>query len=1262
MALWKEMWQSFLNISGITLWDLGSLQKDLCVKPQPKTESEIIASDTIDDKASALNVSASLKASFLGGLIEVGGSAKYFRDTKKSKQQARVTLQYKTTTKYEQLTMSHLGTQNVSYPAVFDQGTATHVVTAILYGAQAFFVFDQEVSSTESVQDIQGSLKVTIGKIISITGQAELEMNEKEKSHTENFSCKFHGDFCLESNPVTFKDAMTVYATLPKMLGQDGEKAVPVTVWLYPLTKLDSRAAKLVREISLALIFDAQAAMEQLAEINMRCNDLAKNPIADTFPEIRRKIKQFKDLCKQQKQIFQKELAGILPSIRGGGKEERALVDILTAINQSPFNSQRLTEFLDTKEREMNFVKSYLSILKGIDIISSQNKLEEVVFDPENQFVVSFTFTSLHDEEPFLASLQDCLQKQCVQKMAGPSTVGSVPEKCKAWFQDKGRNRNARTAAKAVYDFASINKSNGKVKYVVASVPDEDNPGASIYLYEEAELVSRNVELPPKPLPPLIGEIGHDSVQLTFQPADYGRANISSYWVEYRIAGEENWMTVETEDSQETFLATGLHLNTEYQFRYAAKSKPGLSESSSMSKSVKTLPTSPPGKPKMVLVDSSRISLAWDGPKVTGVGVLIQDYKLEYREVLGEEDPKGKYPWAEQRTGRKSESSHVEKLKPQTAYWFRVSAVCADEATSAPSEEVEIWTQREEEEGSQRIALKYLQKSTKVKDEDPSVYALPLEEATSDMSGSCLTYQLGEENLKVPNKVIMVMGATGSGKTTLINGMINYILDVQWRDHFRFKLIHEMTNRSQAESQTSEVTAYVVNHQKGFKVPYSLTIIDTPGFGDTRGIEHDKLITQQIREFFSTPGGTDHIDAICIVVQASFARLTHAQKYVFDSVLSIFGKDIKDNIQVLITFADGQKPPVLEAIMQADVPCAKDAKGTPVHFKFNNSALFAHNPVGSEGDSFNFDEMFWKMGTMSMKTFFDSSSTLETKSLTLTKEVLRERQELEAAVEGLQPQINAGLVKLEELRKTQHALDQHKDDMAANRNFEYEVEKTVPLHIDISGTGNFITNCATCHYTCHYPCGIPNDDGKRGCAAIDQTTGRCQNCPGRCVWNLHFNQKYRFEYTTVKEKKTYAELKQKYEHASGELMTTEKVLEKLNEEYEEVKEILEDLIQKSSESLQRLQEIALKPNPLSTPEYIDLLIESEKQELKPGYQERIRSLQEVRKVAELIKKIANKEPLLPGEENLYKQLEQRKRSPAKNLLMRGVAAISSWFK
>ena len=69
-----------------------------------------------------------MKASFLGGLVNVDGSASYLKDKRTSKYDARVTLKYDVRKKFEQLTMVHLNRSNMRYPEVLSDGEATHVV------------------------------------------------------------------------------------------------------------------------------------------------------------------------------------------------------------------------------------------------------------------------------------------------------------------------------------------------------------------------------------------------------------------------------------------------------------------------------------------------------------------------------------------------------------------------------------------------------------------------------------------------------------------------------------------------------------------------------------------------------------------------------------------------------------------------------------------------------------------------------------------------------------------------------------------------------------------------------------------------------------------------------------------------------------------------------------------------------------------------------------------------------------------------------
>ncbi|KAK8404852.1 hypothetical protein O3P69_001447 [Scylla paramamosain] len=166
---------------------------------------------------------------------------------------------------------------------------------------------------------------------------------------------------------------------------------------------------------------------------------------------------------------------------------------------------------------------------------------------------------------------------------------------------------------------------------------------------------------------------------------------------------------------------------------------------------------------------------------------------------------------------------------------------------------------------------------------------------------------LGQKTNK-PTKVILLVGATGTGKTTLINAMVNYIFRVEFTDDFRLVLIDDKNapKRSQAESQTDLITAYVFNQLPGMPFDYNYVLIDTPGFGDTRGIQRDREMMKQLETFLKQDYGIDQVDGVGFVTPASAARLTQTQRYVYDGLSSMFGKDIKDNIYVMATFADAK--------------------------------------------------------------------------------------------------------------------------------------------------------------------------------------------------------------------------------------------------------------------------------------------------------------------------------------------------------------------
>ena len=517
-----------------------------------------------------------------------------------------------------------------------------------------------------------------------------------------------------------------------------------------------------------------------------------------------------------------------------------------------------------------------------------------------------------------------------------------------------------------------------------------------------------------------------------------------------------------------------------------------------------------------------------------------------------------------------------------------------------------------------RLAESLLYTSEELQHGSPSIYKPHMRDEMSRENSMIARKSIGRpcRNGHGENeKVFLVVGATGAGKSTLINGIVNYMFGVEWKDDFRFKLITENDKLTQADSQTSDITAYTFHAMEGSPTPYTFTVIDTPGFGSTEGLKRDKEITEQIKEFFSIspPEGIDHLDGIGFVVQSSQSRLTKTQEYIFDSILSIFGKDVSQNIFMMITFVDGQRPPVLEAIKKAEIP-------STVSFKFNNSALYADNSTDHESSDFNFDEMFWKMGAGSFKKFFVEFPKYPSVSLRLTKEVLQEREQLQISLEGLNDQIQIGLNRIEEMRQEEIVLQQHEAKIKANKDFTYQVKLVKPSYISLEGTGQHTTTCVTCNMTCHKSCAIPLDCNKSCCWAMNEF-GNCRICPRKCNWSAHRNHPYQIEYKLVTETRTVEDLKQKYHKAVEGKATAEKMMRSLDESLQKVHLQVLTMIKQAQHSVRRLDEIALKPNPLTEVEYIEVLIESEKRGAKPGYQQRINYYEEAKRQAEMLSKV-----------------------------------------
>ncbi|XP_034051777.1 uncharacterized protein LOC117532557 [Gymnodraco acuticeps] len=451
--------------------------------------------------------------------------------------------------------------------------------------------------------------------------------------------------------------------------------------------------------------------------------------------------------------------------------------------------------------------------------------------------------------------------------------------------------------------------------------------------------------------------------------------------------------------------------------------------------------------------------------------------------------------------------------------------------------------------------------------------------------GSIRTFTHGEKDPTKTNKTILLVGETGAGKSTLINALVNYAMGVEFKDNDWYQIVQE-GKKSQTGSQTPDVIVYEVFGLEDGTLPFSLTIIDTPGYGDTRGIERDVLVSERLLDLFRSTEGVHEIDAVCLVLKASDCRLSDRLMYVFDSVVSLFGKDIEKNIVALLTHSHFfSSDNVLEALKDVNIMCAKDKEGQPVHFMFDN----AH----------------------------------------------KTEKNLAACIHNILGRIEFIDLKQREIKRTQEALKKHEQDMKNNKDFTIEVDEVYKCKVPISewrwwalglNYGGAVC-CEVCKENCHHPCTLAwypsqcevmqNRGNELYCTVCTGKcheskhvkTEQCTECEDECSDPNHPKTPWRYVSKTRRVKKDIHQMKDMYEKGKEDSEESVSLLETLQKNIEDLQKEKDQFLEESFQHVVELEKIALNVVSLSTHVHLDFLIEKMKEK---GDTEKVKKLEEMK--------------------------------------------------
>ncbi|CAF2727785.1 unnamed protein product [Rotaria sp. Silwood2] len=415
---------------------------------------------------------------------------------------------------------------------------------------------------------------------------------------------------------------------------------------------------------------------------------------------------------------------------------------------------------------------------------------------------------------------------------------------------------------------------------------------------------------------------------------------------------------------------------------------------------------------------------------------------------------------------------------------------------------------------------------------------------------------------------VVIIGETGTGKSTLINYLTNLFYDGSLTNlkiaiptrYLKSNMSSIMSEHHEnflddiTRCKTSQCTKYQFKIQQVY-----FNFFDTPGINDTGGYLVDN---ENLNKIFECIQSFEYLTALVLVLNGTQARLTINIKNVLERFHDRVPDIFYSNIILILTNCTSHT---------VNFESIKFLNHPPM-FYMQNSA-FSSDPQTWSEQTLEILRHDWNISIRTMNDFIKTLVLLTPISTKSLLDINNDRNIIRSVLH----ESRLIIMELQQIEDELFALEQASNIYSENIE-KYTIENdTQPQTIlvnEITTTPYHNTICLQCNIVCHERCSL-NEATKVGehvfrhCKAMDN--GRCTVCPGRCSCEMHYHDRRLIKSVPRTLKLAISSLSNKYTEAEENKAACEIKCKTVQETKRLIEQLLQEQCNKVHDACIRVQ-------------------------------------------------------------------------------------------